>query len=307
MKIIVAAAQFAPEVLSLKGSVAKACSLIRDAGKNGTSLLAFPETWIPVYPLWVDMGAFSQWDNPKSKRLYARLYENSLRVDSEEMRSICKVCRDVGVFVVLGINETESSSKSIYNTIVMISERGELLSAHRKLVPTFGERLIWGQGDGSGLTVQHTEFGSVGGLICWEHWMPPARQVLHEQGETIHVAAWPHGKERHQLASRHYAFEGRCFVIASAMYLEKSMFPDDFELQEELTSQPDILLPGGSAVIGPDASYIAGPVLNKEEMVTAEIDTTMAIVESLTLDVAGHYSRPDVFQLSVTTPKKNNR
>ena len=307
MKIVIAAAQFAPEVLSLKGSVEKACSLIQEAGKNGVRLLAFPETWIPVYPIWVDMGTFSKWGDPRSKKLFARMYNNSLRLDSDEMRRICKACRDAKLFTVLGINETESSSKSIYNTLVSISDKGEVLKAHRKLVPTFGERLIWGQGDGCGLVVSHTEFGSVGGLICWEHWMPPARQVLHEQGETIHVAAWPHGKERHQLASRHYAFEGRCFVLAAAMYLEKSMFPVDFELREELALQPDILLPGGSAIIAPDASYIVGPVFDKEEMIFAEIDTSLPIAESLTLDVAGHYSRPDVFQLSVTTPKKINR
>ena len=129
--------------------------------------------------------------------------------------------------------------------------------------------------------------------------MPLARHVLHAEGEVIHVAAWPHGKEMHQIASRHYAFEGRCFVLAAGMVLEKGMIPKDYELRDELDGLPNVLIPGGSAIISPDGSYIVEPVVGKEELLVAEIETDRALEESLTLDVAGHYSRPDVFEVTV--------
>lgn len=299
MKIVVGIAQFSPVVLDLKASVKRACQIIALAGKQKVKVLAFPETWLPVYPVWADMGTFGKWDDEPSKKLYARLYHNSLRLHSEEFKQLALACKKAKVYVVMGANEQDSRSRSIYNSLLFWNDRGELIGLHRKLVPTHGERLVWRQGNGEGLEAYTTPFGNLGGLICWEHWMPPARQVLHEQSETIHVAAWPHGKERHQIASRHYAFEGRCFVLSAAMILEKKSFPENYELKNELRSQPAILLEGGSSVIGPDGNYLVGPVYGREELVTAEIETDRTIEESLTLDVAGHYSRPDIFKLSV--------
>jgi predicted amidohydrolase len=243
------------------------------------------------------MGTFSQWDNKQSKKLHARFFDNSLQLGSAEFNQICKAVRKARIWLVLGVNER--AGRTIYNSLLFINPEGKLSGHHRKLVPTFGERLVWGFGDAEGLKTVQTEWGKLGGLICWEHWMPPARQVLHEESEIIHVAAWPHGKERHQIASRHYAFEGRCFVLAAAMYLKRSMFPKDYELRDELESQPDVLINGGSAVIGPDGDYIVEPAYGKEMLVTAEIDLSRAAEESLTLDVAGHYSRPDIFDLGV--------
>jgi nitrilase len=297
MKIRVAIAQFAPVVLDLKKSVDKACKIIEEAGKKKIRLLAFPETWIPVYPLWSDMGTYSEWGNVPAKKLYRRLHENSLQVGSPEAKRIAAACKKAKVHVVLGVNER--AGKSIYNALLTFDDKGELVGHHRKLVPTFGERLVWGHGDAAGLMTHETEFGRIGGLICWEHWMPFARHVLHSEEEVIHVAAWPHGKEMHQIASRHYAFEGRCFVLAAGMYLEKGMMPRDYEFRDEIKDAPDDLLPGGSAIIAPDGSYIIEPVFGREEMLVAEIDTDRAIEESLTLDVTGHYSRPDIFELTV--------
>lgn len=228
MNLKVGIAQYAPVVLDLTRSVDKACAIIQEAKRKHVQLLAFPETGIPVYPVWADMGTFSQWGNERAKKLYARLFNNSLEVGSAAFKRIAAACRKTGMHVVLGVNER--AGRSLYNTLLFFGDKGELLGHHRKLVPTFGERLVWGQGDGQGLRVHKTRFGNVGGLVCWEHWMPPARQVLHEQNETIHIAAWPHGKEHHQIASRHYAFEERCFVLAAAMYLEKKMFPREYEL-----------------------------------------------------------------------------
>lgn len=295
-------AQFAPEVLDLRRSVEKACRIIADAGKQKVRLLAFPETWIPVYPAWADMGTFSQWDHPDAKRLHARLHANSLEVGSPEFKKIASAVRKAGVWTVLGANER--AGKSIYNALFFFDDSGQLVGHRRKLVPTFGERLVWSYGDGVDLRAIETPFGKIGGLICWEHWMPPARHVLHQEGEVIHIAAWPHGKERHQIASRHYAFEGRAFVLAAAMVLHRRHFPRDYELREELRGAPEVLIDGGSAIIGPNGEYVVPPVTGREALITAEIDTRKAVEEALTLDVGGHYSRPDVFKVEVVRERR---
>ena len=302
MKLNVAIAQYSPVVLDLKGSVEKACTIIEAAGKKKVKVLAFPETWIPVYPLWSDMGSYSQWGNDSAKKLYRRLHENSIALNSPELRRIGAACRKAKLYLVLGVNER--SGKSIYNSLLFFSDKGEMVGHHRKLVPTFGERLVWGHGDASGLRTYDTPFGRLGGLICWEHWMPIPRHLLHTEGEIIHVASWPHGKEMHQIASRHYAFEGRCFVLAAGMYLEKGMFPRNYELASELKDLPEVLIPGGSSIIGPDGAYIVEPLFGKEELIVAEIETERAVEESITLDVGGHYSRPDLFEVTVRRPHR---
>lgn len=299
MKLTVGVAQAAPCVLDLAASVAKACEWIVEAGRCGVRLLAFPETWVPVYPIWCDMGSFSKWNYEPAKKLQARLRRNSLAAPSAEMEALSKAARQAQVAVVLGANERDERSGSLYNTLFFLSSAGRLLGRHRKLVPTHGERLVWAPGDARGLRVSADGDVPFGGLICWEHWMPLSRQVLHAEGELLHVAAWPQAGEIHQIASRHYAFEGRCFVLVAASYLTKAMFPADFEIPEDLQAAPELLLNGGSAVIGPDAQYLAGPVCGGEQLLVAEIETERAYEEKLTLDVAGHYSRPDIFELRV--------
>jgi predicted amidohydrolase len=176
---------------------------------------------------------------------------------------------------------------------------GALRRTHRKLVPTYTERLVWGPGDGGGLDAVETAVGRVGSLICWEHWMPLARQAVHESGEQIHVAVWPRVHEMHLLASRHYAFEGRCFVLAIGQILYRSDVPETFELPP---GTPEMLLDGGSAIIGPDGVVMAGPVFGEESILLADLDLARIDEESLTLDVTGHYSRPDVLRLDRRRP-----
>lgn len=305
MRVTAGIAQFAPEILDLGKSIKKAASIIARAKKKGVQLLAFGETWLPGYPVWSDSGGYSEWDNALNKKLHARLYNNSLELGSPEYRELAKAVAKNKLQVAIGVNER--AGRSLYNALLIFDEKGGLAIHRRKLVPTFGERLVWAHGDAVDLGVHDSKIGKVGGLICWEHWMPPARQVLHEAGETIHIAAWPHGKEHHQIASRHYAFEGRCFVLAAALYTEKKMFPKDYELRGELKKQPKVLLNGGSAIIAPDGTYLVEPVFGKEKLLVADIDTDRAAEETLTLDVAGHYSRPDVFDLKVTRKRNTPR
>lgn len=298
MKLTVAIAQATPVVLDLAGCVAKACEWIAEAGRRGARLIAFPETWIPVYPLWCDAGTFGKWEHGPSKRLHARLARNSLRIPSPETEALCRACAEARCAAAIGANEIGESG-SLYNALLFISEKGEILGRRRKLVPTFGKRLVWGYGDAAGLQTYEMAGARAGGMICWEHWMPLPRHVLHSEGEQVHVAAWPVGREMYQLASRHYAFEGRAFVLLAAIYLPKSAMPADFELPEDLTGAPDVLLDGGSAVIAPDASYVVEPVRGREVLLTAEIDLDHVAEEKLALDVGGHYSRPDIFEVRV--------
>ncbi len=297
MKLTVAVAQATPVVLDLAGSVAKACAWIAEGGKRGAQVMAFPESWIPTYPFWCDAGTFGKWGHQPSKKLHARLAENSLVIPSKETEARCRAARGTRCSVVMAANELDRSG-SLYNTLLFISPGGEILGRHRKLVPTFGERLVWGQGDAAGLRTYDAGGVRLGGLICWEHWMPLSRQVLHAEGEQVHVASWPHGGEMHQLASRHYAFEGRVFVLAAASYLTRVDLPEDFELAGDF-ADVEILLNGGSAIVGPDGKYVVEPVHGCEELLTAEIDLARIAEEKLTLDVAGHYSRPDLFELRV--------
>jgi len=299
VKLVVGVAQASPAVLDLERAVDKACAWIGEAARGGVRLLAFPEAWIPCYPLWCDAGTFGRWGNDSAKRLHGRLLENSLVVPSAQTKRLCDAARAGGIAVVIGANEREPHGGSIYNSLLFIDESGRLVGTRRKLVPTHGERLVWSAGDAAHLEAFELGGARVGGLICWEHWMPLPRHVLHASGEEVHVAAWPHGGEHHQLASRHYALEGRCFVLAAASILDKSSLPPGLDREGGLMEAPSELMSGGSAIIGPDGAYIVEPVHGREELLVGEIELGRTREEKLTLDVTGHYARPELFQLSV--------
>ena len=307
-KYTAAAVQAAPVFLNLDATVDKAVTLIKQASSEGAKLIAFPETWVPTYPLWI-FGA-AAWGDPAAARAYARLHENSLVIGGEALNRICAAAHEANAMVVMGANEKlANDSGSLFNSQFFIDSSGELLGVHRKLMPTYTERNVWAYGDGSTLTVTDTPLGRVGGLICWEHWMPLARFAMHAKHEHVHIASWPEVPEEHQIASRHYAIEGKCFVICVGSYQSTDDIPSDFELCKALMDLGDFgeaneLLPGGSGIIGPDGNWIAGPVAGKETIVYGEIDLKRCIEEKLLLDTVGHYNRPDVFQLSVDETAK---
>jgi len=298
--VTVAAVQAAPVYLNLERSLAKALNLITEAAMKGAQLVVFPESYLPGYPAWLDYCRdVALWNHPPVKKLYARLAQNSVVVPSPTTEALATAAREYELTIVMGIHERVAEGPgrgTLYNSLLTIGPTGIILNRHRKLVPTFSERLIWGQGDSRGLRAVETPVGRVGGLICWEHWMPLTRQALHNSSEDVHAAVWPAVKEMHQVASRHYAFEGRCFVVAAGAIMRASDLPRELEPIAKLAEDPEALvLDGGSAVIGPDGLYVAGPAFDCEAIILARINLNRIREENLTLDVTGHYSRPDLF------------
>lgn len=301
----VAIVQAEPLFMDLAASVQRAIDLIREAAGNSAQLVVFGETWLPGYPAWLDhCPSAALWDHAPTKDVFAQLRQNSLSIPSDEFRLLSKAAAQHNVVLVMGVNERVDEGPgngTLYNSLLTIGADGELLNHHRKLVPTYTERLVWGQGDGRGLRAVSTDLGRVGGLICWEHWMPLARHVLHESGEQIHVAVWPTVHETHQLASRHYAFEGRCFVIAAGLLMKAQDLPPGLPVKDDLAASSEtLILRGGSAVIGPDGRYLIEPVFEESRVIYAELDLSAIDRERMTLDVSGHYHRPDVFQVKVS-------
>jgi predicted amidohydrolase len=293
---------------SLDEGLARTRAHARDASQQRAQLVAFPETWLPGYPAWLDhCRDAGLWNHPPVRQVFGRMAEQSVDVDGASGRALAEIAREASITLVIGATERLASGPgrgTLYNTLLTYGPDGALLNHHRKLVPTYTERLVWGTGDGAGLTAVDTPAGRVGGLVCWEHWMPPARQALHDSGEDIHVAVWPTVHEMHQVASRHYAFEGRCFVLAAGSLMRAASLPPELE-QARLA--PDAwVLRGGSAIIGPDGTYVSAPRYDARAVLYADLDLSRIREEQMTLDVSGHYSRPDVFEFRVDRSRRRS-
>ncbi len=295
--------QSSPIFMELAASLDKAIGLIEQGARAGAQLVAFGETWLPGYPAWLDYCPDAAlWNHQPTKAVFARLRRNSVVVPGKETKLLGEVAADHDLVLVIGVNERVErgpGNGTLYNSLLTFDAGGKLVNHHRKLVPTYTERLVWGQGDGAGLTAVETAVGRVGGLVCWEHWMPLARQTLHISGEHIHVAVWPTVHEMHQIASRHYAFEARCFVLAAGLIMRASDLPAELAAPTGLPQPDALLLRGGSCIIAPDGRYLAGPVFDEEMILTATLDLAEIDSEQMTLDVSGHYHRPDIFNLSL--------
>jgi nitrilase len=307
--VTVAAVQATPVFMNLEGSLAKALNLVAEAALKKAQLVVFPEAWLPGYPAWLEFCRdVAVWNHPPVKKLYARLVENSVVVPGPTTEALSAVAAEYRLTVVVGVCErvAEGAGRgTLYSSMLTFNPTGELINHHRKLLPTYSERLIYGQGDERGLRSVRTSVGRLGGLISWEHWTPLARQAMHQAGEDLHVALWPSIGELGQIACRHYAFEGRSFVIAAGSIMRARDLPVELEPIAEIANDPDkLILDGGSAVIGPDGKYIAGPAFDYEAIVMARINLNRIREESLMMDVTGHYNRPDLFELRLKTGEK---
>ncbi len=295
----IAAVQATPVFLNREATVEKACALIAQAGGEGARLIVFPESFIPAYPDWV-------WVVPSGRDrilsgLYAELLANAVEIPSMATKRIGQAAMESGAYVVMGVTErdTEASGASLYNTLIYFSPKGEILGKHRKLVPTGGERIVWARGDGSTLRVFDTPLGKIGGLICWENYMPLARYSMYAWGTELYVAAtWDRG-EPWLSTLRHIAKEGRVYVIGCSIVMRKENIPDRFEHKKLYAPDRDWINGGDSAIVNPHGEIIAGPASMKETILYAEVDPQLMRGPKWMLDVAGHYARPDVFELIV--------
>lgn len=295
---LVAAVQISPAFLDRDATVERASQAIAEAGARGARLVVFPEAFVPGYPLWVWSIASGQ--TQALRALYAELLDQAVTVPGAAVAQLCEAARGAGVYVAIGVNErnVEASGSSLYNALLFIGADGRVLGVHRKLVPTAGERLVHAQGDGAGLTAYDTALGRLGGLICWENYMPLARQALYNTGVHLYVApTWDRG-EPWLSTLRHIAKEGRVYVIGCCSAMRPADLPDRFSFKASVPVSPSGWInPGDSVIVDPDGKVLAGPLHEEQGMLFAEVDTQRILGPRWQLDVAGHYARPDVLEL----------
>ena len=295
----VACVQVEPVILDLEGTLDKLEQVAAAAAGKGAELVVFPETFVTVYPSSRWAKAFAGWQNDAAKETFARIAQSSVAVGAPAERRLAACARELGIWLVTGVNEVEPERPgTIYNALLYHSPQGDLALHHRKLVPTNHERLVHGQGDGRGLHAVETGFGRLGGLICWENYMPLARTALYQSGVELYVASTADDADAWQATIVHIARESRAYVIAPAHFQRASSYPADFPLAGEVDGAGTIGR-GGSAIVAPDGSYLAGPLYDEEGVLYAELDPSRLLAERQRFDPVGHYSRPELLELTV--------
>ncbi|MCA9291243.1 MAG: carbon-nitrogen hydrolase family protein [Phycisphaerales bacterium] len=299
--MLIAIAQIAPVFLYRDATIIKICERITDAAQRGAALVCFGEAIIPGYPVWLDRADGARFDAPDLKRMHARYMQQAVVLERGDLDLVCDAAREGGIAVVLGLIErpADRGGHSLYCAAVTILADGTIASVHRKLVPTYEERLAWSPGDGAGLVTHAIGPFTVGALNCWENWMPLARTALYASGENLHVALWPGGDHNTRDLTRFLAREGRSYVVSASALLRASDLPDDLPLRGPLARPGEVLLNGGSAIAGPDGAWIVEPVCGEERLITAALELTRVHEERQNFDPTGHYSRPDVLRLTV--------
>ncbi|MCC7144967.1 MAG: carbon-nitrogen hydrolase family protein [Phycisphaeraceae bacterium] len=301
MKTKVAVVQVGSVMFDAAGGLAKAVEWLKQAAQTGAKLVVFPETFIPCYPRGLGFGTVVGTRQPHGRQLWQRFLEQAVVVPGPITEALGKAAREAGVYLAIGVTERDQqfSGTTLYCTLLYFGPDGTLLGKHRKLKPTAAERLIWGEGDGSTLPVIETPFGRMGGLLCWENLMPLARMAMYAKGVGVYLAPTADFRQPWQATLQHIAYEGRCYVLGCNQYVTRAMYPADLRDTDVLANLPEEISSGGSAIISPLGEYLAGPLFGSEGILTAEVDPAEVIQARFDFDVAGHYSRPDVFQFSV--------
>jgi nitrilase len=302
IKVKVGVVQATPALFDIEKTVEIIISWIEKGANEGCELLLFPESFIPCYPRGLTFDAVIGRRSNKSREQWLKYWNNSLDLDlssqsSKHLSKISEAIKKANIFVALGVTEKESLGGSLHCSLLYFGKDGNLLGKHRKLKPTGMERYIWAESDGSTLTTLDTEIGKIGGLICWENYMPLARMAMYNKGVEIYLAPTADSRESWQSTMQHIALEGRCFVLAANQFVRKSDYPSGFE--NELANEPEIMCAGGSVIMSPMGEVLAGPLWNQEGLITAELDFSVLAKSKLDFDVIGHYSRNDVFNFSV--------
>ncbi len=297
----VAVVQAAPILFDREATTEKACRLMAEAAERGARLLLFPEAFIPCYPRGLGFGTVVGSRSTQGRRTFQAYWDEAVDVPGPATAALGEAARRANAYVAVGVIERDRdfSGGTLYCTLLYFGPDGRLLGKHRKLKPTAAERLIWGEGDGSTLTVMQTPFGTVGGLICWENYMPLARMAMYAKGVEIYLAPTADARDTWQATLVHIALEGRCFVLGCNQFVTKAMYPAALPGIEDLAALPDTLCRGGSAIVSPLGVLLAGPLYDTEGILHAELDLGEVPRSRFDFDAVGHYARPDVFRLVI--------
>ena len=305
--INVALAQISPVWLDKKSTIDKIIATLKGAKKQDAELVVFGEGLLPGYPFWLALTDGAAWNKKEVKELHRHYVLNSISIENGDLDAVCAFAKANSIAIYIGIIEkpVDRGGHSIYASMVYINQNGSIESVHRKLQPTYDERLTWSPGDGNGLVTHKLKDFTVSGLNCWENWMPLPRAAMYAQGTNLHVACWPGSDHNTKDITRFIAREGRTFVLSVSSMMFKEDFPTNTpHLDAILEKSPDILANGGSCIAGPDGEWIIEPQIGKEEIITATLDFNRVLEERQNFDAVGHYSRPDVTQLHVNRERQ---
>ena len=304
----IAMAQIAPVWLDKEKTKDKIKSYIVEAGEKKCDLIVFGESLLPGYPFWLSLTGGSKFNSSVQKELYAHYVRNSIQIENNDLTDICLLAKDYHIAIYIGIVERakDRGGHSLYCSLVYIGATGEIKSVHRKLQPTYEERLVWAAGDGNGLQVHQLQQFCVGGLNCWENWMPLARTSLYALGENLHIAVWPGSKNNTFDITKFIAKESRSFVVSASSLMRVEDFPENTpHLDKILENAPKVLANGGSCIAGPDGEWIIAPEVNRESLIIGNIDFNKVLEERQNFDPVGHYSRPDITKLIINRERQS--
>jgi nitrilase len=294
--------QIAPVLLDRAATLDKVAGVIRDAASQGATLACFGEIVVPGYPLWLERTDGARFDSDLQKQIHARYLREAVCIEAGDLEPAQDAARDAKCWVVLGVAERprDRGGHTIYCSRIVIDDRGRIASVHRKLMPTYEERLAWGVGDGHGLVVHEVGGFTLGALNCWENWMPLARAALYAQGETLHVAIWPGGEHNTREITRFIARESRSYVLSASAIVRARDIPADFPARDRIVqSEDEVILNGGSAAAGPNGEWLLEPQAGEEGVFVIDLDPDFVRRERQNFDPSGHYARPDVLRLTV--------
>lgn len=295
----IALVQAAPVMFDCAACVDKALGLIEEAGRSGAELIVFPELFIPGYPYGMSFGFSVGRREEGGRRDWKLYYDNSILVPGAETEKLAQAAKAAGAYVSIGVSERVLESASLYNTNLVFSPEGELVSVHRKLKPTGAERVVWGDAQKDYFPVVDSPWGAMGSLICWESYMPLARVALYQKGVTLYISPNTNDNPEWQATIQHIAIEGRCYFINSNMFFTRSMYPEGLWGKDEVARLPELVCRGGSCVIDPYGHYVTEPVWDKEQIIYAQLDMEKVPMSRMEFDPCGHYARPDVLELRV--------
>jgi nitrilase len=295
-KFTAAVIQAAPVLFDLEKTLVKTAELVNQAAEKGARLILFPEAYISAYPRGLSFGTVVGNRTAEGRELWLRYWDSSIDVPGKDTKRLGAMAKKAGAYLVIGVNERDQVSGTMYCSMLYFNPQGELMGKHQKIKPTAAERIVWGESDGSTLSTFDTALGRMGGLICWENYMPLARMSMYQKGVQLYMAPTADSRENWQSTLKHIALEGRCFVFGCNQFVTKSMYPQDLPGIEDLKHLPETMSRGGSVIINPLGEVIAAPLWDSEGILTAEIDIADVTKSKLDFDVIGHYARNDIFK-----------